>query len=538
MMTDNQITVAQMIAQRLKAYGVRRMFGVPGGGSSLDLIEAAAAQGIEFHLTKREDSAVMMAATTAELTGTLGVALTTKGPGVANAANGAAYAALDRAPVVVFTDGFSRQLQSYVTHQYFDQQAMLAPVMKGHGLLTSFDASAEFDRLIALAQQPPFGPVHIELTGPAARQKIVSKKPEETNPQKLTNQSGAGEKAEILLANAKHPVIVVGLEARDSGVAKQIEQLVEKIGCPVLVTYKAKGVIGDDHACFSGIFTGGKAEQPCISQADLIVLIGMDPVELILQPWAYVAPVLDVALYKRAVEYTIPETQILGPLNNGLKLLHEAARSSDWELEKIAALRSDMMARLTFPSTAKLNPQTIIEMAQAAARDHPRVTVDAGAHMVSATAFWRANAPMDLMISNGLATMGYAVPAAIAAALEDPKRGALAFTGDGGLMMCISELALASQCGAKVVIVVFNDGTLSLIDIKQRGRGLDQRGTSWPQLNFAKVAEGLGCRAWQVDNVDAYQKSLHDAFVGEGPALIDVIVDPSGYAEQLAALRG
>jgi acetolactate synthase-1/2/3 large subunit len=538
MMTDKHITVAQMIAQRLKAFGVRRMFGVPGGGSSLDLIEAAAAQEIEFHLTKREDSAVMMAATTAELTGTLGVALTTKGPGVANAANGVAYAALDRAPVVVFTDGFSPQLQSYVTHQYFDQKAMLEPVTKGHSLLTGSDPSAEFDRLVALAWQPPFGPIHIELTGPAARQKIVSRQPEETSPRILINQNGAGEKAEILLANAKRPVLVVGLEARDSGVAKQIEQLVEKTGCPVFVTYKAKGVIGDDHACFSGIFTGGKAEQPCMSQADLIVLIGMDPVELILQPWAYAAPVVDVALYKREVEYTTPEAQILGPLNNGLKFLHKFARRSDWDIGEIAGLRNDMMARLTFPSTTKLNPQTIVEMAQAAARDHPRVTVDAGAHMVSATAFWRANAPMDLMISNGLATMGYAVPAAIAAALEDPIRGALAFTGDGGLMMCISELALASQCGAKVVTIVFNDGTLSLIDIKQRARNLDQRGTSWPQLNFAKVAEGLGCRAWQVDNADTYQKALRDAFASEGPALIDVIVDPTGYAEQLAALRG
>jgi acetolactate synthase-1/2/3 large subunit len=192
MMTDKHITVAQMIAQRLKTFGVRRMFGVPGGGSSLDLIEAAAGQEIEFHLTKREDSAVMMAATTAELTGTLGVALTTKGPGVANAANGVAFAALDRAPVVVFTDGFSPQLQSYVTHQYFDQKAMLEPVTKGYSLLIGSDPSAEFDRLVALAWQPPFGPIHIELTGPAARQKIVSRQPEETSPRILINQNGAG----------------------------------------------------------------------------------------------------------------------------------------------------------------------------------------------------------------------------------------------------------------------------------------------------------------------------------------------------------
>jgi acetolactate synthase-1/2/3 large subunit len=158
--------------------------------------------------------------------------------------------------------------------------------------------------------------------------------------------------------------------------------------------------------------------------------------------------------------------------------------------------------------------------------------------MVSATAFWKASAPLDLMISNGLATMGYALPAAIAAALQDPGRRVVAFTGDGGLMMCMSELALAAQCGANIIVVVFNDGALSLIDIKQNNRGLTRRGTTWSRLNFAEVAEGLGCRAWQVNDVDGYRNALRSAFAGGSPALIDVIVDPQGYAEQLAALRG
>jgi acetolactate synthase-1/2/3 large subunit len=355
---------------------------------------------------------------------------------------------------------------------------------------------------------------------------------------KLSSQNIAAEKAGNLLVKAKRPVIVVGLEARDPGIAKQIKQLVEKLECPVFVTYKAKGVIGDDHRYFAGIFTGGKAEQPCMLKADLIVLVGMDPVELILQPWAYAVPVIDVALNERMLHYTIPEVQILGPLGSGLGYLHEFADISNWDFDEITALKREMMVRLAFPSKVELNPQTIVELAQAAAYGHPRVTVDAGAHMISVTTFWRTNAPMDLMISNGLATMGYAVPAAIAAAIEDPERGAVAFTGDGGLMMCISELSLAAQCGAKVVTVVFNDGTLSQIDIKQRARGMDQRGTCWPQPNFAKVAEGLGCRAWQVDNAETYQKALKAAFAGEGPALIDVMVDPKGYADQLAALRG
>jgi acetolactate synthase-1/2/3 large subunit len=536
MMSGKKMTVAAMIAAKLKSLGVKRMFGIPGGGSSLDLIAECALQGIVFHLAKREDSAVMMAAVTAELTGLPGVVLTTKGPGTANAVNGVAYASLDRAPVLVFTDGFSPAMQSFVTHQVFDQKAMLAPVTKGHSLLAGGDPSAEFDQLLETAMQAPFGPVHIELTGAVARQEInVAGKA--TLPDARQTNSATVEKTGTVLADAKRPVIIVGLEARDTCVAEEIKKLLNRLNCPVLVTYKAKGVVPDTHANLVGIFTGGKAEQHCVSQSDLIILVGMDPVELILQPWAYDIPVLDIALVRHTPHYTTPTAGIYGPLAPALARLHDNAAPSTWEPDNIAVLKREMAARLQFPGAADLNPQSIVQMAQAAAK-RPRITVDAGAHMISATAFSQTSEPLDLLISNGLATMGYAIPAAVAAALEDPERGALAFTGDGGFMMCASELALAAQCGANLVAVVFNDATLSLIDIKQNSRGLDQNGTTWPRPNFAKVAQGLGCRGWQVDNVGDYRAALQDAFAGEGPALIDVVLEPHGYAEQLAALRG
>jgi acetolactate synthase-1/2/3 large subunit len=537
MMAPKKSTVAAMIASKLESLGVKRMFGIPGGGSSLDLIAECALQGIAFHLAKREDSAVMMAAVTAELAGTPGVVLTTKGPGTASAVNGVAYASLDRAPVLVFTDGFGPTIQSYVTHQVFDQKQLLAPVTKGHSLLAGDDPEAEFDRLVTVAMQAPFGPVHIELTGVVARSEIMATP---ANPLSHTPQSDSPipEPATALLARAKRPVIVVGLEARNAQVAKEINTLVGRLNCPVLVTYKAKGVVADTHANLVGIFTGGKAEQSCVSQSDLIVLIGMDPVELILKPWPYDIPVLDIATVKHAPHYTTPTAAIYGPLASALSRLNNHAVLSSWQGDEITALKNNMGALLRFPGEAELNPQTIVQIAQAAATSRPRITVDAGAHMISATAFSQTSEPLDLLISNGLATMGFAIPAAVAAALEDPSRGALAFTGDGGFMMCASEMALASQCGANLVAVVFNDATLSLIDVKQSGLGLDQQGTTWPRLNFAQVAQGLGCRAWQVDNVADYRAALQDAFAGDGPALIDVVIDPQGYAEQLAALRG
>lgn len=532
-----KFTIAAMIARKLKFYGVRRMFGIPGGGSSLDLIAECASQGITFHLAKREDSAVIMAAVTAELTGTLGVVLTTKGPGISNAMNGVAYASLDRAPVLVLTDGFSPSFQSYVTHQVFDQKAMLQPVTKGHSLLASDDPEAELDRLLLLTMQPPFGPVHVELTAVLAGKEITVKD-QRTQPDVIQAEIKPNQQANALIASAKRPVIIVGLEARETLVSKNIVTLVERLRCPAMVTYKAKGVIADNHVSNVGIFTGGKVEQTCVSKADLIIFIGLDPVELILKPWPYDIPVLDIALIKHKPHYTVPTAALYGALAPSLYLLQTHAAPSMWTPEELIAIKSDIDARMQFLGGRELNPQSIVQMAQDAASSQPRITVDAGAHMISATAFSQAAKPFDLLISNGLATMGFAVPAAVAAALENPTRGALAFIGDGGFMMCASELALAAQTNAKLLVVVFNDASLSLIDIKQQSRGMEKRGTGWPRPNFAKVAVGLGCRAWQVDTVADYQLALQDAFASNGPALIDVVLDPDGYAEQLAALRG
>ncbi|MBR0661621.1 thiamine pyrophosphate-binding protein, partial [Neoroseomonas oryzicola] len=163
-------TAADAIAAAFAGAGTRRLYGVPGGGSSLDLIAAAKAQGLDFVLARHESSAVIMAATEAELSGTPGFALCTRGPGVGNAANGMAHAALDRAPVVLLADGFAAPERAYATHQYFDQAAMLAPVTKAQLSVGQMAADEAAHRAIEAALAAPRGAALIELTGRAARQ--------------------------------------------------------------------------------------------------------------------------------------------------------------------------------------------------------------------------------------------------------------------------------------------------------------------------------------------------------------------------------
>ena len=281
---ENKIKISEMIAIHLKNIGVQKVFGVPGGGSSLDLIDAFDKVDIDFHLVKREDAAVIMASVFGELTRSIGVALVTKGPGLSNSINGIAYSSLDRSPLILFSDGFSDKLSSFVTHQVFDQKKLMSPFSKNYTNLQNQNPEKEFKNIVANALIPPYGPVYIELISSVA-QTIIENKNFEPNNDNAEQSFSLDDKVISLLEKSK-TVTILGLENLIEDTSKTVRNY-NIVNCPTLVTYKAKGVISDEHKNLVGIFTGGKAEQISILDSDLIVLIGLDPVELILQPWPY-----------------------------------------------------------------------------------------------------------------------------------------------------------------------------------------------------------------------------------------------------------
>ncbi len=327
------------------------------------------------------------------------------------------------------------------------------------------------------------------------------------------------------------------MQARARGLGGALGRLVEALGCPLLTSYKAKGVMPDDHAQVIGHFTGARAEAELLAEADLAVSVGLDPVELIPAPWALGAPLLVLSSHAGLEFPVAPAAELLGPLPASVELLAEAASRSDWAQAQIAALARSLRARVRLTGAGH-TAETVVEAAAASAPKGARVTVDAGAHMVSVMALWRAEAANDVLKSNGLSTMGHALPAAIASALAEPTRPVIAFTGDAGLMMCLAELSTAARLGCRLTVVVLNDAALSLIDIKQQRQQRPSSGVRYPALDFAAAARGLGCRAWTVGRGEPVEPALRAAFAEDGPTLVDVRVDASGYGAQLAALRG
>ena len=531
-------TLAQGLAAACRERGVRRAFGVPGGASSLDVIDAFAAEGIDFVLTHGETSATLMAAVTAELGGAPGVVVTGVGPGAASAVNGIAYAALERAPVLLVTDALAEAAEGHhALHQRFDQRALFAPLVKGYDRPEPGDGPEGIDRLLDTAMAHPAGPVQLDLTTAAAtapeakRRRAAKKAPKDFDLVALAEARG-------LLAKAQRPLIVAGMEARGRAASAALRVLVQLLGCPVMTTYKAKGAVADADPLVVGCFTGASADARCLDRADLLIFFGLDPIELLPGRWRFEGPVLALAAHDGYDYPAAPAAALTGPLDRSAVALMEDAQPAGWSELEIAALRSRLRAGFAMTGLGRRTAEDVVSAVRHAAPARARLTVDSGAHMFSAMGLWQADEPNDVLKSNGLSTMGFALPAAIAAALEEPTRPVIAMTGDGGLHMCLAELATAARLGCRIAVVVFNDSALSLIDIKQQRQQRESRGVRFGTMDHAKVAAGLGCWGWSVGATDALAPVLAEAFAHDGPALVDVTVDPEAYSAQYEALRG
>ncbi len=529
--------VADALARRLAQHGVRRIWGVPGGDCSLDVLDAAQRHGIDFVLTRSEGGAAMMAMADAQVSGAPGVILCTRGPGLANAANGIACASLDRVPLLVIADGHETDM-GHVSHQRYDQMALMAPLVKASSALESGDPLAELDRLLQAALSGPPGPAYLELVGQRVRPPYAApERPLPARPQPPAPEEAALQAARAVLGRARRPIIIAGLQAREASAAAGLQQLAEAWQAPVLTTCMGKGALSDLHPWLLGPFISGAAEDGMLRQADCIILYGADHIEFMPKPWAYAGtPVVELTTQPMARPYLAPQALVAGALQPAAAALCDAVAPGGWSAAQVADARETMRALARTPAQG-IGPHQVVEAALAVAPD-ARVTADAGAHILPAVALWQARQPLDFFITRGLATMAYALPNAIGAALADPSRPVIAFTGDGGLMMGMGEIGTAVQTGAAVKVVVFNDASIALIEVKQRRRQFPLHGMRYPPADFAAMARSLGAGGIRVESLEALQPALRQAMATPGPVVVDVAVDGQAYHSMVPALRG
>jgi acetolactate synthase I/II/III large subunit len=552
--------VAGAIVAALARAGTRLMFGVPGGGPNLDVVGAAEAAGLRFILAHGETAATIMAATSADLTGTPGAVVVTRGPGLASAVNGIAHAALDRLPVVVIADTVA---DTRISHQRIDQGALGRSVAKAAVAVNGPGPAAA---TVATALAAPPGPVIANMDDDAAgtpRPRRVENGVEAQTLRAYENMAARAGRAILAeaVAGARRPVLLLGTGTIPRTAA--VRDALDGRGIPALHTYRARGVLPDSGAEAAGLVTGGTMEWPLLSAADLIVGLGVDEAEMIPARWDYAARTILVSepgappsrgWFTGATELTMPLAEALDVLAAG------TGGTMDWPADAGRAARADAARRLTAAAVAApglLAPQQVVATARACAPPEAIATVDAGAHMLAAMPLWDVPQPKMLLTSSGLATMGYALPAAIAAALclqqtqglpqtqglhqtqGAPEAPVLAFTGDGGLGMTLAEIETAVRLSLRVIVIVFNDAALSLIKIKQKpaGHGGDEA-VRYRPVSFAAAAAAMGAAGAAVTSERELAAALADALARPGPTVIDAGVDPAGYPAIMDLSRG
>ena len=330
-------------------------------------------------------------------------------------------------------------------------------------------------------------------------------------------------------------------------------------GIPALHTYRARGIVPDSAAEAAGLVTGGTMEWPLLAQADLIIGLGVDEAEMIPAAWDYAAPTVLVGDWPAPGQHRAPRgyftgaTTLTAPLPAAIDLLaawsHRPAGGRRWAPGGRAGRPGRRRARPA-PGPHRLprhrpRPGTALAPQQVAATvrgthpgGHDRHRGRGRAHAGGDAAVGGGRARR-LLISSGLATMGFALPAAIAAALCSPGQPVVAFTGDGGLGMTLAEIETAVRLRLRIVVIVFNDATLSLIKIKQRPAGQGgAEAVDYGPVSFAGVATAMGAAAAAAGTEAELVSALEAALRRDGPTVIDVAVDPACYPAVMELSRG
>lgn len=530
--------VADTVAAVLAAHGVRHAFGMPGG-EVVTLVDGLEKAGIRFHLARHETAAAIMAAGCHAAGGGPGLLVTTVGPGLANAVNGIADASQERVPLVVISGVVDRATRARYTHQVIDHAALLRPLVKASFEIEAESAGPAVARALALALAEPPGPVHLDLSPATAadadpqplafgpvRRLVPAPSPADPSVAEITDR----------LAAARRPVVVAGAAVLRAGAVAAFRRFADRLSAPVVTTYKAKGVIPEDHPLALGAAglspAADRILKPLIDQSDLVVAVGYDPIEMRLG-WldfsgapdrlVEIGPASDHAMHAAALRLDADLAAALDAVTAALP-----AGATDG-LDRTAAARAALDARFTGPDG--FGPHAIVRALARAAGDEAIVTVDSGAHRILLSQVWQARAPGRLLQSAGFCTMAAALPLAIGAAVADPGRRVFAVMGDGGLEMGIGELATLRDFGLSVTVVVFQDRSLALIALKQASAGLAPAGVGLGETDFARVAEGFGGRGVTVDDEAALDAALAAAAGSGRFTLIACRFDADAYTK-------
>ena len=538
----------------LEAEGVEYIFGIPGEETS-DLIMSLLDSKIKFVLVRHEQAAAFMADMYGRLTQKVGVCLSTLGPGATNLTTGVANANMDRSPILVITGQTDTDFLHKESHQNMDAVAMFKPMTKWRWSIRNADSIPEIvRRAFKIALEEKAGAVHLELPQDIAKmgsdikpiktQQVLRSRPNEELIEKAAN----------LILESKTPILLVGNGCIRGGPSLYVRKFVEKTGICSMNTFMAKGVISDKsdrHLHTIGIREADHASI-AMREADLVIAIGYDLVEYSPKHWngsldkkiihidftpaesdTYYPPTIEIAA---DIEYTMfaileeierirkqeeteeeKQRQYSIPHSDLPELFKTIKREIVWRLERY---KNDF----SYP----IKPEKLVLDVRDALDESDIVISDVGVHKLWIAKIYNTYTPNTCIVPNGFCSMGFALPAAIAAQLVDPSHKIVAMCGDGGFLMNVQEIETAVRLRLPIIVIVWCDYDYGMISLKQIYEFGRSAFTKFNNPNFIKLAESFGAIGYNVRSTEEFSKVLEKAKESKSsPVIISIDVDYS-----------
>ena len=543
------MNAATVLIRCLEQEGVRYVFGIPGE-ETLDILEAISkSERITFVPTRHEQGAAFMADVWGRLTGTPGVCLATLGPGATNLLTGVADAYLDHAPLVAITGQAGLERTFKESHQAIDVVAMFAPVTKWNTRVERGAAMPEVVRkAFRIATLEKSGPTHIEVPEDVAGERVAAAQVAPLHvtaaPQTMPGNH-ALEEALALLRQAHQPAILAGNGTIRAHAATALAAFARRLQIPVAHTFMGKGILREYDPLSWGTLgiRPGDAVMDGLDAADLIIAVGYDLVEHAPQTWNRRPrrPLIHIDASPAEIDAAyMPEIELVGDIGASLQILSAQASPPLVAFTPPSAIRSRIVAE--WAATAHneafpLKPQRILADLRTALDERDIVISDVGAHKQWVARRFAAHWANTVIVSNGLATMGIAVPGAVAAKLAYPEQHVVVVTGDGGFLMNVQELETAARLRLPMVVLVWTDERYGVIEWKQHQRFGHAFGTHFTNPDFQRLAAAFGIEGFRIERADAFLPALQRALAIPAPVIIEVPVDYSENARIMASDR-
>ncbi|MBW9297264.1 acetolactate synthase AlsS [Lactococcus raffinolactis] len=528
---------ADLIVDSLINHDVKYIFGIPG--AKIDKVfDTLVDKGPELIVARHEQNAAFMAQAVGRITGEPGVVIATSGPGASNLATGLVTATAEGDAVLALAGQVKRGDLLKRTHQSMNNAALFEPITKYSAEVQDPDTLSEIvANAYRLSKAGKPGASFISIPQDVVDSKVKVKAIKPLHEPKLGNASidDINYLAQAI-KNAVLPVFLLGSGSSSASVTHAIREHLQYVNIPVVETFQGAGVISRDlvHNFFGrvGLFRNQPGDM-LLKKSDLIIAIGYDPIEYEARNWNAEIDSRVIVIDKALAEidtYYQPERELIGDIAQTLENLIPAIRGykiPEGSVEYLDELH-DLLFKNEFDRNAEPNlvhPLDFIDVFQAAVKDDETVTVDVGSHYIWMARNFKSYEPRHLLFSNGMQTLGVALPWGISAALLRPGKKVYSISGDGGFLFSAQELETAVRLNLPLIHIIWNDGRYNMVEFQEVMKYGRASGVDFGPVDFVKYAEAFGAKGLRVTNKEDLAKVLSEIDSTTGPVVIDVPID-------------